>query len=211
MDFEELVKRRCSIRSYKPDPVETEKLQYILECARLAPTAANRQAIKVIVLPTDGHQELLQYIYNRSWFSTAPYLLCVCSIPGKTWVRAEDQKNYGDVDAAIVMDHIVLAATALELGTCWVAAFDTEAARKILRLEEEWEPIAFTPLGYPDQSAPRKVRKPLEEIVVYAGPELGAYELSGRKKAELAKQQVRSSLGRVPLIRKLRSFLLRGL
>lgn len=207
MDFIELVKRRYSVRSYKPDPVENEKLRYILECALLAPTAANRQAIKVILLPTEGHQERLKSIYNSSWFCSAPYLLCVCSIPGKCWTRSEDGKNYSDVDAAIVMDHIVLAATELELGTCWVAAFDVEATRAILKLEDAWEPIAFTPLGYSDQPVPNKKRKPLEEVVIHSGPKLGQYDASISKKAALTRQQFRSSLGRIGLVRKLHRLL----
>ncbi len=208
MDIFEVIQKRHSVRSYKPDPVEPEKLQQILECARLAPTAANRQAFKVMVINTEGNKEVLQNIYRNTWFVNAPHILCVCSIPEKCWVRS-DKKNYSDVDAAIVMDHMVLAATALGLGTCWVAAFDVEAARAILKLEDIWEPIAFTTLGYPNDSAFKKVRKPLEETVIYAGPELGDYKMTVQKQAQLQKEAIRSSLGRVPLVRRIRNTLLR--
>ena len=206
MDYFEVVQVRHSVRSYKPDPVEPEKLQRILECARLAPTAANRQAYKVVVVATEGNKEVLQHIYGNPWFVQAPYILCVCSVPGKSWVRS-DKKNYSDVDAAIVMDHMVLAATALGLGTCWVAAFDVEATRTILKLDDAWEPIAFTPLGYPNDSTFKKVRKPLEEMVVYTGSELGEYKITIQKQAQLQKEAIRSSLGRVPMFRKLRRFM----
>lgn len=166
MDYFEVIQQRYSARSYKPDMVEPEKLQSILECARLAPTAANRQAIKIIVVNTEGRREALKKIYPRDWFVDVPYVLCVCSVPGKAWIRA-DKKNYSDVDAAIVMDHIILAATALNLGTCWVAGFDAQAAQDILELDPAWEPVAFTPLGYRNEVPVKKVRKPLEEIVVY--------------------------------------------
>lgn len=166
MDFFEVIQQRYSVRSYKPDMVEPEKLLNILECARLAPTAANRQAIKIIVVNTAGHREALKKIYHRDWFVEAPYVLGVYSLPTRSWVRG-DKKNYSDVDAAIVMDHIILAATALNLGTCWVAGFDAKAAHDVLELGPDWEPVAFTPLGYRNDITTPKVRKSLEDMVVY--------------------------------------------
>ena len=166
MDFFELIQARYSVRAYKPDPVEDEKLQRILEAARLAPTAANRQPFQIIVLKTAGRQAELRPIYPRDWFLQAPLLLCACGIPAQNWIR-RDGKNYNDVDVTIAMDHLILAAASLGLGTCWIAAFDPSAARQILRLPEGIEPIAFTPLGYPADSPRPKQRKPLSELVRY--------------------------------------------
>ena len=166
MDLFEVISRRYSVRAYRSDPVEEEKLRRILEAARLAPTAANRQAFQILVIPTAGREKELGRIYGAAWFVQAPLVLGVCTLPGQAWTR-KDGKNYADVDAAIVMDHIVLAATALGLGTCWVAAFDPQAAREILRLPDGVEPVAFTPLGYPADQAKPKNRKPLAEIVRY--------------------------------------------
>lgn len=78
-----------------------------------------------------------------------------------------DNKNYGDVDVTIAMDHLILAATELGLGTCWIGAFDPVAARDVLGLPEEVEPVAFTPLGYPADQPGTKRRKPLSELVRY--------------------------------------------
>jgi nitroreductase len=78
-----------------------------------------------------------------------------------------DGKNYNDVDLAIAMDHLVLAAANLGLGTCWIAAFDPAAAREVMGLPEGVEPVAFTPLGYPADYPGPKERKPLEELVRY--------------------------------------------
>ena len=166
MDFFELIQARYSVRAYKPDPVEDGTLQRILEAARLAPTAANRQPFQIIVLKTAGRQAELRPIYPRDWFLQAPLLLCACGIPAQNWVR-RDGKNYNDVDVTIAMDHLILAAASLGLGTCWIAAFDPSAARQILRLPEGIEPIAFTPLGYPADSPRPKQRKPLSELVRY--------------------------------------------
>ncbi|MDF2935407.1 MAG: nitroreductase, partial [Paenibacillaceae bacterium] len=111
-------------------------------------------------------REELRRIYPKEWFVQAPYILGVCALPGKAWVR-RDGKNYSDVDVSIVMDHMILAASAQGLGTCWVGAFDAGITREILGLDEELEPVAFTPLGYPLDALAGKVRKPLEELVLY--------------------------------------------
>jgi nitroreductase len=145
--------------------VEPEKLAQILEAVRLAPTAVNFQPFKLVVIETKGREGDLQKIYHREWFSQAPLVIGVCIIKDKCWVR-NDHKSFGDVDAAIVMDHLILAATALGLGTCWVGAFDPVAAKKVLGLADELEPVVFTPLGYAADRTFKRVRKPLEELVV---------------------------------------------
>lgn len=167
MDFQELVRKRHSVRGYRPDPVEEEKLQQVLEAARLAPTAASRQPLHLIVIRTAGRAEELQRIYQRPWFVQAPLLICACAVPAQGWTR-HDGKNYSDVDVSIVMDHLILAATELGLGTCWVAAFNVPAAREVLGLPEAVEPVVFTPLGYPaEHVVPAKKRKELSEMVKY--------------------------------------------
>ena len=167
MNFVELIKKRYSVRAYKPDPVEEGKLAQVLEAARLAPTAANRQPFQLIVIHTASREAELRRIYHRSWFSQAPLLICACALPTRSWHRRTDGKDYSAVDVAIVVDHLTLAATELGLGTCWVAAFDVEAAREVLRLPDEVEPVAFTPLGYPADQPEPKSRKALSELVRY--------------------------------------------
>ena len=166
MEFRELIRNRYSVRAYKPDPIEEEKLQRVLEAMRLAPTAVNRQPFQFVVVHTEGRKQELRRIYDRAWFVQAPLVICACGVPAQNWVR-RDGKNYNDVDVAIAMDHLVLAATDLGLGTCWIAAFDPAAAREVLGLPDGVEPIAFTPLGYPaDQPGPKE-RKALSELVRY--------------------------------------------
>ena len=167
MDFSELIQRRYSVRAYKPDPVEDDKLAQVLEAARLAPTAANRQPFQVIVIHTAGRKAELGRIYGKEWFTQAPLVLCVCAVLDQGWVRRDDGKRHTDVDAAIVMDHLILAAADLGLGTCWIAAFNPAAAREVLGLPEGVEPVVFTPLGYPADQPNAKKRKPLSELVRY--------------------------------------------
>ena len=168
MEFSELIEKRYSVRDYKPDMVEGGKLQAVLEAARLAPTAANRQPFQLIVIHTEGREEELKRIYGKDWFVQPPLVICAIGLPDKAWTRS-DGKNYTDVDVAIVMDHLILAAANLGLGTCWIGAFDPDAAREVLGLPDDVEPIAFTPLGYPaDQPKPKR-RKTLSDLVRYEG------------------------------------------
>ncbi len=168
MEFSELIRKRYSVRAYRPDPVLDDLLAQVLEAARLAPTAANRQPFRIIVIHTQGREAELRRIYPREWFSQAPLVLCVCTVRAEAWRRSMfDGKSHADVDATIVMDHIVLAAADLGLGTCWIAAFDPAAAREVLGLPPEVEPVLFTPLGYPADQPRPKERRPLSELVRY--------------------------------------------
>jgi len=166
MEFSELIQKRYSVRSYKPDPVEDAKLQQVLEAARLAPTAANRQPFQLIVFHTAGRQVELKRMYGEDWFVQPPLIIGICAVPARAWTR-RDGKNYADVDVTIAMDHLILAAADLGLGTCWIGAFDPAAAREVLGLPDDVEPVAFTPLGYPADQPRTKKRKPLSELVRY--------------------------------------------
>ena len=167
MEYSELIAARYSVRAYRPDPVEDEKLQAILEAARLAPTAANRQPIRMIVMHTAGREEEIGKIYHRKWFVQAPLVIAVCVITSEAWVREGDRFNSRMIDAAIVADHLILAAANLGLGTCWVAAFNVEVARSLLQLLADAEPVIFTSLGYPADKPGPKIRKPLANLVRY--------------------------------------------
>jgi nitroreductase len=164
MEFFDLIGKRYSVRSYQPRPVEKEKLARILEAAVIAPTAANRQPFRLIVVPTRGREAALKRIYPRDWFIGAPLVVCACSVEAEAW-RRRDGKGYADVDTTIALDHLILAAHDLGLGTCWIGAFDPAAAREVLGIERGLEPLAFTPLGYPaDEPRPKK-RRPVSDLV----------------------------------------------
>ena len=167
VEFSDLIEQRYSVRAYAPNPVEPDKLQQVLEAARSAPSAANKQPWQLIVIHTQGREAELRRIYNKDWFVQAPLVICVCIVRPAAWVRKYDGKEYSYVDAAIAMDHLVLAAHNQGLGTCWIAAFDPAAAREVLGLPDDVDPVIFTPLGYPaDQFRPHQ-RKALVDIVRY--------------------------------------------
>ncbi|MDR1820464.1 MAG: nitroreductase family protein [Methanobrevibacter sp.] len=167
MEFFDVIENRYSVRGYKKDKVEKEKLDKILKAATIAPTGVNSQGFKVFVIGTEKNKEALKKIYAQNWFVEAPLVLCVVADKSKIWTRPWDAKNIADIDATIVMDHIILAATDLGLGTCYIAAFKKYEAIKFLNLSEEYEPILFTPLGYPSADRADRPRKPVNEIVEY--------------------------------------------
>jgi len=164
MEFSDLIRRRYSCRAYRPDAVDEAALTRILDAARLAPTACNRQPFRIVVVETAPRRESLARVYARAWVREAPLWLVVTGVSSEAWVR-RDGRRYLDVDVAIAMDHMILAAANEGLGTCWIAAFDAVAARELLALPAEEEPIVFTPLGHPaDQPGPKE-RKPLSALV----------------------------------------------
>ena len=164
MEFYEVINKRRSIRAYKKDPVEDSKLSRILNAARLAPTAANRQPYSLIVVKDEDTKIRLKDAYSQEWFFTAPVIICACALPDDAWKR-NDGKGYVDVDVAIAMDHLILAASAEGLGTCWIAAFKPEVVREVLNIPDNMEPLVLTPLGYPETIPEPTFRKPLEEMV----------------------------------------------
>lgn len=167
MEFIDVITERYSVRGYLDKEVEDEKLEYVLKAATLAPTGVNYQPFKVYVIDTKKHKEELSKIYAARWFTEAPYVLCVVALRDKAWTRPWDRKNIADIDATIVMDHMILAAQDVGLGTCYIGAFKKYEAHKFLNLEENEEPVLFTPLGYGNAEPRETPRKELDEFVVY--------------------------------------------
>jgi nitroreductase len=164
MEFQELIRHRRSIRGYKTDPVPEESLARILEAARIAPTAANRQPFQIILVTEAATRLQFKEAYDRDWFYSAPMILVGCVEPEKAWQRG-DGFNAAEVDLSIVLDHIILAAANEGLGSCWICNFDEPRVKQILGIPSAVRVIALTPLGYP-AAAPRPFeRKPLDQLV----------------------------------------------
>lgn len=165
MNFLELVKSRYSVRSFQERDVEPEKLAYLLECARLAPSACNRQPWRYLVVRDKQQREALCGAAERfTWMHTAPLFIVVCTDDSEAWVRRSDNHNHSDVDAAITTEHLCLAAVEQGLGSCWVCAFDVEKCREALQIDPALRPVVILPIGYPAVEAHDKIRKPLHEI-----------------------------------------------
>ena len=116
MNFLDLVKARCSVRSYEPRPVEQEKLDYILECVRLAPSAVNFQPWRFAVVTDPERLAALKTAYPREWIQTAPCIIVACGNHEEAWHRKPDGKDHTDVDVSIAVEHLCLAAAEQGLG-----------------------------------------------------------------------------------------------
>jgi nitroreductase len=166
MDLYETIKSRYSVRSYLSKPVEQEKLDRILEAARLAPSGSNRQPWKfVVVRDTETRMRMVGACNNQAFVAQAPVVIAAvglmpdrvmsCGVPGDP------------VDVAIALEHVALAATAEGLGTCWIGAFDQDKVRAILGVPSHAKVVGVMTLGYPADHPRPKTRKSMDEIVCY--------------------------------------------
>ncbi len=164
MRLVELAEKRYSCRAYRSDEVERGKLEYIMECVRLSPSAVNKQPWLFRIVSCDEEKAKLRQCYNREWFGTAPMYIVASILHDEEWVRA-DGKRHGDIDIAIAVEHLCLAATEQGLGTCWVCNFDAALCKQLFGMGDNEEPAVLIPLGYAADEPKEKRRKALGEIV----------------------------------------------
>ncbi len=168
MDFKILAQSRYSVRSYQPIPVENEKIVAVIEAALLAPSAVNFQPWKFVVVTEPELLAKLHGCYHREWFKSAPVCIVAIGDHDKGWHRPTDGKDYTDIDVAIAIDHLMLAAAEIGLGTCWICHFNAEKCAEIFNLEANLEPIAMIPIGYPiGLDRPEKKRKSMDQAVFW--------------------------------------------
>ena len=157
MEFDEVIKTRRSIRKYKGTPVPRESLMKILEAARIAPSAGHRQPWHFVVVED---KETIEKLAGRSkWAAEAPAMIVGLADPVAS-------PSWSLNDMGIAFEHIVLTATSLGLGTCWMGQTKRDSeVKELLSIPDELKVIALTPLGEPDEVKEPKERKSLEEIV----------------------------------------------
>jgi nitroreductase len=175
MDFIELAKKRYSVRKFKPKPVKEEELQYVLEAGRVAPSAVNYQPWHFLVIREKENLEKIHALYHREWFRQSPAVIIIFADHNQSWKRA-DGKDHADIDIAIAVDHMTLAAADRGLGTCWICNFDKQKTIEYFNLPPNLEPIVFLPLGYPegepDTNRHKEKRKASGDIVSWENLEL---------------------------------------
>ena len=168
MEFAQLIAERYSVRKFSAEPVSESDIQAILEAARLAPTACNKQPCRVLVLQTPESMARLKHCATYTF--DAPMAIAVCGVTSEAWVRPYDQDNAFVVDAAIIGSHIMLAVHNLGLGSTWVGHFDPSAFRNLFKLPPNVTPVAIFPIGHPAPDArPSPMhgkRRDLNELVV---------------------------------------------
>lgn len=166
MEFYEVIKSRKSIRKYKSDPIRDEVLTRILDAGRFAPSAKNIQPWKFIIIKDISiKQQLVSACRNQEFIAQAPIVVCAVALEKIAWGRMGGYWSSYPVDIAIALEHIILAATAEGLGTCWVGAYDEKEVKRILNIPDHVKVIALTPIGYPDQTPETRPRKPLSDII----------------------------------------------
>ena len=165
MDIYEAIAHRKSVRSFKDKDVPEEIISRLLEAARLAPSASNRQEWRFIVVRDQAtRKELSVAARGQKFVGEAPVVLACCA-ETDSHVMACGQLCY-PIDVAIAIDHITLCATADGLGSCWIGAFDEDKAKEILGIPPQIRVVGLLPMGYPkDPSRVEKNRLPLEDIV----------------------------------------------
>lgn len=163
MSFIEIAKKRYSVRKYSDRAVESEKLEKIIEAAHVAPTAANLQPVKLIVVQSE---EGLNKLGKAANTYDAPIAIIVCADHSKAWIRPFDGKKTTDIDATILTDHMMHEATELGLGTCWVCYFKADIISKEFRLPDNLEPINILAIGYADEIPADSNRHVKERIAV---------------------------------------------
>ncbi len=164
MDFYDVIRNRESIRNYDPNkPVDEAVLNRILEAGRIAPSAANTQSWRFMLISSKEMLQRIRPCYLRSWFQEAPHILIPVGNKKKAWIRETDEYNSLETDLAIAMDHMILAAENEGVATCWIAAFKPDVLNSALQLQEDEHVFTITPLGYPKEGFKKKGTKHRKE------------------------------------------------
>jgi len=168
MNFLEVVQARRSLRTYLDKPVEREKLEYILESARLAPSWKNMQCWRFVVVEDAATRQVLAESMGetnpgRKALTGAPIVIVLCAVPKESEIW--EGKDYMMLDAGLAMEHLLLAATAQGLGTCWQGLFTEKNVKEALNIPDDVRVVAMTPLGYAAEERRPRPRKAMEEIV----------------------------------------------
>ena len=158
MEVLDAIRTRRSIRKYRSEPIPEEKLRTILEAARLAPSAGNRQPWHFVVIQNiDRKKALAKVANNQTFLIDASAIIVAIGDP-------EVSARWYEKDPMIALEHMVLAATALGYGTCWIGAFDEDALKHLLKIPAEMKVIALLPIGIPDETPAPRPRKEFSEI-----------------------------------------------
>lgn len=179
MEILEAIKTRRSVRSYAKTPIPPISISRMMKALRFAPSACNNQPWHFIwVQNEEMKRRLAATAGHKQWLAEPPYIVVACGYPARAYPSMGGHGNSVDIDVAIAMDHLTLAAVGEGLGTCWIGAFNDAAVKQLLAIPPEVKVVAMSPVGFP--SSPDLIRpitenerKPTKEIIsvdVYGGP-----------------------------------------
>ncbi|MBU0478906.1 nitroreductase family protein [bacterium] len=171
MDILKAIKKRRSVRGYLNKGIPEQVLNRVLEAARLAPTAANKQPFKLILVTDKSTKaKLVEASKRQTFIAEAPIIIVGCAFPEESYQNIGGTHTSEEIDVSIVFDHLMLQAAEEGLGTCWIGAFDEDQVKAILNIPSNVKVIGLTPLGYPSKtefkSGKHLERKSLSEIIL---------------------------------------------
>jgi nitroreductase len=165
MEILNAIKKRYSCRKYESKPIEQEKLDTVLEAARLAPSAKNIQDWRFVVSTApEVKSKLAEAANNQTFLAEAGAVITGCSVSD---YKMRCGQAIAPIDIAIAMEHIALQASELGLATCWIGSFYPEKVRDVLDIPSEIEVVELMALGYPADTFSPPKRVPQEEIFSY--------------------------------------------
>lgn len=172
MEFLDLIQSRQSIRVFQPQPIPTEKVQFILEAIQLAPSAGNLQAFRIFAITDENRQRaLVSAAMDQTFIATAPLVLVFCADTAQNAARYGKRGTslYAVQDATIACTYAMLAVADQGLATVWVGAFDETAVSQVLDLPDHLRPVAMLPIGFAGEAPPRRSRRPLGDLIHVIG------------------------------------------
>lgn len=150
MEVLEAIKTRRSVRAYSSKPIPDDIIERMRQALRYAPSACNIQPWRFIfVADAKLRRKVAQAANEQLWMADAPLTVVGCGFPGEAYTGMGGHGNSVDIDVAIALDHLTLAAVAEGLGTCWIGAFNEKVVKQCLNVPEQVKVVAMTPLGYP--------------------------------------------------------------
>lgn len=164
MNVSDAIRNRYSVRKFKSTLLEETVLQKVLEAGRLAPSAKNMQTWQfVLVTQTENLEKMAEICLGQEFVGTAPAVIAICSNEHRVMSSGQPVDA---VNPAIAMSFMMLQATELGLGMCWIGSFNAEKARTMLDLDDSWVVSAISPIGYPDEPSTPRLRKPMDQVLV---------------------------------------------
>jgi nitroreductase len=168
MDFFDVVRLRRSVRAFADRALEEEKLRIILDSANRAPSAGNSQAYEIYVVRQPGDRKALaRASLGQDYVAAAPVSLVFCARPGRSASRYGERGSrlYTLQDATIACTFAMLAATALDLATVWIGAFEDEEVQRAIRVPKDIVPVAILPIGYRGEYPAATPRRAIADLV----------------------------------------------
>jgi nitroreductase len=173
--FIDLVKKRRSIREYRPDEVPREMIESCIEAVRYAPSASNTQGWRLFIVEGELKEKLIKeslggMIVPNKWALTAPVIVALAMRLSVITHRIGAKMkaiDYRMLDAGIAGEHFILRAAELGLGTCWIGWFNKKAVRKLLKIPPDWDIPALITVGFPAEQPKPKERRAASEICIF--------------------------------------------